>query len=194
MALEQLLAVLLREAEAEADAVLAVARTEAERIRERCAADLSECKRRDQATLETERKTAVEFALVTARRNARREELLARERMIERVLEAARARFPDAVASPLLRAAIPAMGREAIGCLAGRAATIHCHPSLMDLMTPLAGSAPGVRVMADPEVGAGFRLSSDDGTLAIDATLEDRMVRLGQRLRQVVVARLERQS
>lgn len=191
MALDQLLAVLLRETKAEAETLLAAANAEAARIREECATSLAERGSRDEAALEADQRTAVEFALVAARWAARREELLARERMLERVFNQARAGFDQAVVSPVLRDGIAGLAREAIGCLAARSATIRCHPALLEALNSEVSQRPGVQVIADPAAGTGFRLTSDDGTLTIDATLEERMGRMTQKLRQLVSSRLE---
>jgi vacuolar-type H+-ATPase subunit E/Vma4 len=193
MALDTLLAVLLSEAEAEAEAILAAARTEAESIRSRSDAELTERQHRLDLELESERRTAVEFALATARHDARREELLARERMIERVLAAARARFPAALREPGFRSGLPAQVRQGLECLAGRPATFRCHPDLTLDIEPLVSDQPGIQLTPDPATGSGFSLLSADGALEINATLEDLLHRLDRRVRQEVLSRLERE-
>jgi vacuolar-type H+-ATPase subunit E/Vma4 len=191
MALDNLLAVLLREAEAEAEAILVAARAEAEAIRARGTADLAERRRRLDQELEADRHTAVEFALAAARREARRDELLARERMIERVLAAARTRFPDALVRPEFRAALPAQIREGVECLAGRPGTLRYHPDLVQEVTCVVAEMKGIELIPDPAAGAGFRLASADGALEIDGTLADRLERLDRPIRQEVLRRLE---
>jgi vacuolar-type H+-ATPase subunit E/Vma4 len=193
MALDTLLAVLLSEAEAEAEAILAAARAEAESIRSHGEAEVVERQRRLELELESERRTAVELALAAARRDARREELLARERMIERVLAAARARFPAALRTVAFRSGLPAQVRQGLECLAGRPATLRCHPDLTLDIAPLVADQAGIQLTPDPATGSGFRLRSEDGALEINATLEDRLQRLDRRVRQEVLSRLERE-
>lgn len=193
MALDQLLATLTREAEAEAEAIVAAAHAEAGALRERNAAELTQRRQQHERALEAERRTAIESVLVTARRAARREELQARERMLVRVLNLAAQQFPEAVRNPDFRAAQPAFLAKALECLAGRPGTIRCHPGLMDEISRLLKTRPGVQLTADAACGSGFRLTSDDGALAIDATLEDRVERLDRRLRQEILARLGRE-
>lgn len=193
MALDQLLATLTREAEAEADAIVAAAHAEAGALRERNAAELTQRRQQQERALEAERRTAIESALVTARRAARREELLARERMLARVLGLAAERFPEAVQNPDYRSSLPVLLAQALECLAGRPGGIRCHPGLVDELGRLLKERPGVQLTADATCGTGFRLTSDDGALAIDATLEDRVQRLDRRLRQEILARLGRE-
>lgn len=192
MALDHLLAVLHTEAEAEVERVLATARQEAEAIRQRCEADLAERRRRDQQALDTERRTEVEFALVAARRQARRDELEARDRMLARVLDTARSRFGSLLPTATLRAALGAQVAQSLDCLATRAATIQAHPDLTGLVVQAVGNRSGVKVVADPGAGTGFRVASDDGTLAIDGTLEGRLVRMNRQLRQDILRQWER--
>ena len=193
MALETLLAVLLKEAETEAEAILTAARAKADSIRSQSDAELAERQRRLDLELESERRTAVEFALAAARRDARREELLARERMMERVLAAARARFPEALGLAGFRSGLPAQVRQGLDCLAGRPATLRCHPDLTPDIAPLVSDQPGIQLIPDPATGPGFRLRSADGALEINATLEDLLQRLDRRVRQEVLFRLEHQ-
>jgi vacuolar-type H+-ATPase subunit E/Vma4 len=192
MALDQLLAVLSREAEAEADAIRGAAQADARSLLERCGAELTERRLQQARALEAERQNAIAFALVAARRAARRDELLARERLLNRVLRLAADRFPEAVRNPVFRATLPALVAQALECLADRPGTIRCHPGLMDEISRLLTDRPGVRLLADPACGTGFRLTSDDGPLVIDATLEDRVERLDRRLRQAILSRLGR--
>lgn len=193
MALDQLLATLTREAEAEAEAIVAAAHAEAGALRERNAAELTQRRQQHERELEAERRTAIESALVTARRAARREELQARERMLARVLDLAAQRFPEAIGNPDYRSALPGLLAKALECLAGRPGTIRCHPGLVEELSQLLQARSGVRLTADTACGTGFRLTSDDGALAIDATLEDRVERIDRRLRQEILSRLGRE-
>jgi vacuolar-type H+-ATPase subunit E/Vma4 len=61
-------------------------------------------------------------------------------------------------------------------------------------MGPLVGHYSGVQLAVDPAVGSGFKVASADGTLEIDATLEDRLARHQDRIRQEVMAALEPQA
>src|SRR5512143_1774048 len=95
MALDQLIAVLRREAEAEASSIQA----EAAAIRARTETELAERRARVMAVQQRDRAAAVELALGSARQTARREILEARWRVLGRVLAAVRGRLPQALAT-----------------------------------------------------------------------------------------------
>jgi vacuolar-type H+-ATPase subunit E/Vma4 len=190
MALDHLIEVLRREALAEVAAIEQAARTEAEAIRTRTEADLAARRDRVLAEREAQRRAMVEQAVAVARRGARRMVLQARERLLGRVLGVARSRFPQVLGLPGYRATLPPQLAEALECLAERPGTLRCHPELRPELKRLAGTRRGVHIVPDPAVGSGFKLASDDGAMEIDATLEDRMARLENRLRQEVLAAL----
>lgn len=191
MALEQLIEVLRQGTEAEVAAILGAARTEADSIRARNDAELSERRAREQAAREAQRASVIELALTTGRRTARREELEARQRLLDRVFAAAAAEFGAALGRAEYRAALPALVSEALGCLGGREGTLRCHPSLLADLKRIVGTRPALRIVGDPAAGSGFRLVSNDGAVEVDGTLEDRLLRRATRLAVEVAARLE---
>jgi vacuolar-type H+-ATPase subunit E/Vma4 len=191
MALEDLIRTRRRDAEQEAAAIQAAAQAEADAIRTRTDQDLAARRGSVLAEREAERRSAVELALSAARHEARRGVLEARARLLDRVFTAARDRFPAAVSAPEYRDILSRWLAEAIGCLAGRSGTLRGHPALREDLARLAAGRTGITLVDDPGVGSGFRLVSDDGAVEIDATLEDRLTRLEQRLRQEVLAALE---
>jgi len=191
MALENLIQVLRREADAEVAAIQAAARAEAEAIRGRCEADLAARRSSFEAERDTIRRSAVELALAAARRDARRAMLEARERLLGRVFAAARSRFPEVLPEAQYRATLPAQLTEAVRCLGERPGTIRCHPTLHQELVPLAGHHRGVRLVSDPALGSGFKVASDDGSVEIDGTMEDRLTRNQDRIRQEVMTAFE---
>jgi len=191
MALEELLQVLRRETEAEAAAILADARAEAEAIRARCEADLASRSLRFQREQETVRQSAVELAVTQARRESRRDMLEARERMLARVFARAQERFPEALLTGEYQAALSAQVDEALDCLAARPGTVRCHPKIEPSLAPLLGTRGNVTVTVDESVGSGFKVASNDGSVEIDGTLEGHLERTRNRMQQMVVAALE---
>lgn len=190
MALDHLIQVLQREAEAEIAAIELAARTEAETIRARTETDLTAQREKVLAERDERRRVIVEQALAAARRGARRSVLEARERLLGRVLAAARERFPAMLEAAEYRAGLPPQVVESLECLGDRAGTLRCHPGLQQELERLVGARPGVSIVPDPAIGSGFKLVSDDGAMMIDATLEDRLTRLEIRIRQTVAAEL----
>jgi vacuolar-type H+-ATPase subunit E/Vma4 len=191
MALEDLIQALRREADEEVAAILAAARTEVNAIHGQSEADLAARRGALQAKQDAERRSAVELALAVARRDARREVLEARARLLDRVFSAARTRFTGALVVAEYRAALPAQLADALGCLGDRPGTVRCHPDLLQELRRLVGNRTGIRVLPDPAVGSGFKVASEDGGVVIDGTLEDRLARLETRIKQEVLAQLE---
>ena len=190
MALDHLVEVLRREAQAEVAQIEQAARAEADAIRTRTEADLAARRDRILAQREDQRRLIVEQALALARRGARRSVLLARERLLGRVLAVARGRFPQLLGNPGYRVTLPPQLAEALECLGERPGTLRCHPDIRQELERLVGTPARVRVLPDPSVGSGFKLVTDDGAMEIDGTLEDRLTRLEHRIRQEVLAAL----
>lgn len=191
MALEHLVEVLRREAEAETSAILAEARAAADTIHRESQAELGGRRAAVLATAEADRRTAVELALATARRAARREVLEARQRLLDRVFNAARSRFAQQLRGADYLSALPAQVSEALECLGDRRGSFRFHPSLGSEIKALLKQRTDIQAIADPEVGSGFRLTSQDGAMEIDGTLEDRLTRLAARAAVDVMARFE---
>lgn len=191
MALDHLLAVLQTEAETEAEEILASARQRAEELRARVAAELAQRRARDQQLLEAQQASELALLLVSAHRTARRMELESRERMLARVLDQAQRRLGTLLERPDCHQSIAGQVRQSLDCLALRSATIRVHPRLVETVTGAVEGRSGVTVIADGATGTGFRLTSDDGTLVIDGTLEDRMARMKRHLDQVILAHWE---
>jgi vacuolar-type H+-ATPase subunit E/Vma4 len=191
MALDELLAVLQREAETEAEAIVAAGRAEAAAIQEQSAAELAQRRGRITRELESRGRSELERALAGFRRAARGEELRARERLMQRILAEARSRLPGSTRRPAFQGQLPDLTRQALEALGSRPATLRCSPELQETLGHLVRDRSGLRVIPDEGIGTGFRLISDDGSLVIDATLEDRLLALDRRVRQLILARLE---
>ena len=188
MSLERLLASLERSAETEAERLVAEARAEAARLTE----EASERRRRRREITLADRSTAwhAESArpLADARERARADVLAARNRLIERVLSAARARFPVAIRREAYTAALPRRLEEALSYVGGRTTVVRCPPTLAGAFHVLLGEQPGLVLDVDERVAPGFVLVADDGALSVDATLEGRLVAAGPALALEITA------
>jgi vacuolar-type H+-ATPase subunit E/Vma4 len=191
MALEELIAVLRREAESEVAAIQAAARAEAEAVQDRTATEAAARRARVAAVREHDREAAVEQALLPARKQARREILQARRELLERVLAAVRRHLPEALASPEYLATLPAQLVEALNCLGTRGGTLRFAPSLREAVRPVAAGHAGLKLASDRTIGSGFVVESADGVVRIDGTLEDRLERLADRMAFEVMADAE---
>ncbi len=187
MALEHLLDELNRRAEGEADALRERGRAEAAAIAAAAEQRTLERRRAALGAREQELRDAAERAVSVARRDARRLELEARGRLIDRVLSAAATRLPAAARTGAFRAALPGRLAEGLACLGDLPATLRCTPGLEDVARATVGGRPGLAVSGDPTVGAGFRIESTDGRLVIDGTLGGQLERERAALALVVL-------
>lgn len=193
MALDQLLTVLRQEADTESASVLDQARVSAQAIREAGAAERADRQAAEDRRWDAERQQALALALAGAAMRAREAELLARDRLLARVLARARQLLPSLLGRPEYRAAIPALLAQGLECLGTRAGAVHASAALVPELEPLTAGRGALTLEADPSVGTGFQLRSADGGLTIDATLEHRLEQVAPRIRQELLTRLEAQ-
>jgi vacuolar-type H+-ATPase subunit E/Vma4 len=176
MPLDQLLAALEREAGRTAEHLLDAARAEADQLAgstERAIAG-----RRDTAAGVTmsQQRAVLERAVSDAARAARRDTLIARERLLARVFDAVRAALPDAIAKPSYHASLPTRVAAALACFDEReAAVLHCPASLVAVLQSIVAGRATVTVQEGLAGGSGFRLATTDGTIEVDDTLESRL-------------------
>lgn len=173
MALDHLLAALERDATASVERLLAEARAEAERLRAEATATADQRRDAEVARARRERRERMEEELGAVRRAARREVLGARERLAGRLDAAVRAALPAALGRPEYQAALPARVAAALACLpedervAVRAAAA--------LVPSIRTAWPAERELAltpDEGIGNGFRVTSADGAIEVEETLE----------------------
>ena len=175
MALDHLLEALAREAEVTAERLRADARAEAATL---TALSVEVAGRRRQAEVDQvvrRRRDEVERAVALARHHARDEVLRARDRLLQRVERAVRAACPAALASPRYRAELPRRVEGALACFpAGEVVSARCAAALVEPVSAAWPSGRRAEVRADETLGSGFVLSSADGTIDIEDTLEAR--------------------
>ncbi len=177
MPLPDLLAALERDAGTQADAILAAARAEAERVASDTEARIATQRAAARATTETVRRGELERDLARARREAQARVLAARGGLIDRVERAVRGLLPEAMKQPAyLESLAPAL-QEALSSAGDVPVEIRCSPPLEQSIRRLVSGRPSATVTADAAVGSGFRVRSEDGGMEVDATLESRLVR-----------------
>lgn len=176
MALAGLLDELTRRSEAEVAALRAAAGDEAGAIAAAATRRMAERRSAALGAREQTLRDAAEQAVAAAARDARRAELEARARLLDRVFAAAGARLPSAASSPAYLAGLPARLTEAIAYLGDQPGGLRCHPALVTAVRRLTASRPDLTTTSD-SVGTGFLLESADQRLAIDGTLEGALAR-----------------
>ena len=187
--IDALLASHEREAEAEMERRRADARARAAALTAQAADSLAQ---RREATLgrrEEEGRAGLERALAAARHTARGQVLEARGVLLERLFAELRKALPAIIGTAAYRAALPAAFAHTLTYLGDQAAIVRCTPALAPL---LRRSSDGreVTVRPDPALAAGFRITTADGTLDVDGTLEGRAERLRPRLALEALAAL----
>lgn len=176
MALDELLAALEREADRTARQLIAGAMAEAGRI----AAESEQvvAAHRDAAvgSAAQAQRAAVERAVADAGHLARRDTLAARELLLQRIVSAVRSALPDAVTRERYVASLPARVAAAAACFADREPLVLRAPRvLIDVLRPIADTYPAVTLQESDQGGSGFHLSTVDGAVDVDATLESRL-------------------
>lgn len=168
MSLDRLLETLERGARAEAERVLAAARTEAEAVR--AAAEMVVARRRAEAVSVRERALRADAALQLAlvRRRARGAVLDARHQLLERIRAAARERIAAAEGEA---GSLGLRLRAALAYHGDRPVEVRCAPALVDAVRAAVGDRAGTTVTPDPAASAPLVVRSADGTMEVDATL-----------------------
>jgi len=188
--IDVLLATLEREAEAEISRVMDDARARAAEV---IAAAERRMAARRQLSLEqrtAEARAEHERALATARAAARAPVLAARAALLDRLFAGLRAKLPAVAASAAYRAAL-ARQLEVLSAFAGdRPSTVRCNPALVATLRRAMKTKGRWPIRPDSSIAAGFRLTTTDGVLEVDATLETRLEQLRPRLALEALAAL----
>lgn len=190
MALDHLLAALERDATAQAEALLAEARATAAAVTREADERVAQHRRDALAARESTVRESTESALAEARRESRRRMLDARQRLLDRAFAAAHALFPDAVNGACYRAALPRHVVEALEAAGHEPVVVRCRDALVPVVQPIVASQARVTVRGDPGVPPGMVVTTTDGTMEVDQTLDGRLDRLRTRLALEVMARL----
>lgn len=187
MALEQLLTSLTRDADTAIADLLRAARAEADATH--AAAAAARRQRQETAVAQTRRalEAALEEDVVEAGREASRAVMRVREELLARIL--ARARGCLATRHHDAGPAATALLREAASYVGDAPATLRCASAMRATLEPVAREL-GLDLTTDEAVGPGAVLATTDGRLAVDATIEqlllrtwpDEAIRLGARL------------
>lgn len=163
---------LRRDAEAEAARLVDAARDAALRLDHELGARLTSMRT---AALEATRQQVVRETEVrrdVARRRANEVTLSARQRFVNRALEAASVRAPERARDPALAAWLIRNFHAALGCLPPGPAIVRAPAALTSVIRTLARNAgPALEVREDDSLSPGVVAETPDGALRVDATL-----------------------
>lgn len=173
MALRELLVTMEREAAAQADEIRRVALARAESITAEGKTRLGG-RREDAVDARTiELRQESNRILGEARRKARAQVLQLQQEVLQRIRREVRGRLPGLNADETHRSRLSADLDRARQYLASGPLTVRVSPSLA---AHFAGNGhPPIRVTADPAILAGFTVTSADGAVTVDETLEHRL-------------------
>ncbi len=190
MSLAGLLGALERDTADQIAAELAAAQAEAAAIREEAGRRLT--RRREAALLEAdqvlERQRRGDLARTT--HQVRRTVMDSREAAIGRILQRLRLLVADPGAGGLQPEALQALAATALGFVAGEPSVIRGSPALLESLQDQLTTA-GHRLVADPDVGAGVIVTTEDGRVTVDATLAGWLSAREQEVRMLIVRLLE---
>lgn len=190
--MEPLSRAILKEAEADAQQMREEAKTKADAIRQRAQEDAEKARREilDKAQQEADRLRSQTVA--SAQLKARTMQLEQREKLLDRVFQAAREKLADVQKRPEYDQLAAMLLREALVQLRVNKAEIHADPTTRQLLEKkalgdISNELKGQFTVADNlEEGRGVVVDAGDGRLHYDNTLETRLQRLQSTLRSSV--------
>lgn len=191
MALDQLISALEEDAGKHAEAELAQAGVEAQRIAAQARDQIVRRRAEFLVRLEADLREETEIGLVEARRRSRSIVLGARQRLLDRVFVAAASKLPSLLDEAAYTRTLPEELEVALSYLGDAPARIKCTPSLVPFLAPLVANRAGTTVQPDAALGSGFKVDSADGHVTVDGTLDARLERLRPRLSLQVLKELE---
>ena len=185
---------LRRSAERTAESILGEARADAERLASE--ADRSIGDRRSEVLNDKEAEYGAEarVAIAAERHAAMRAVLLARTRLVARVLERARALLPDAAQAEAYVSTLSNEVTEALQFVDSEGAVVRCSTGLERAIREGLRDRPEVKVEIEAGIGTGFVVVAGDGLVLVDGRLETRIDRLASVLAIEIHTRLEQES
>jgi vacuolar-type H+-ATPase subunit E/Vma4 len=184
---EGLLETLTADAESEARSLVDRARSEADRIALDAAAHLRETLDERVAARADELAVSTSVRRLRAKETARRSALDARQTVVNRVLDTARAMLAQASTAEWLKGEID----RALSYLPEGKAHLRCAPRDVARIRNLVADRPATTVAADDAIAAGLIAEMADGSLLVDATLDSRIGRMHAELAIEIVTAVE---
>jgi vacuolar-type H+-ATPase subunit E/Vma4 len=133
-------------------------------------------------------------AIAAERHAAMEAVLLARTRVVARVLERARALLPDAGQKEAYLSTLSSELMEALQFVDGEGAVVRCSAALAPAVREGLRDRPEVKVETEADLGTGFVVVGAEGSVVVDGRLETRIDRLASVLAIEIHARLQEES
>lgn len=174
-----------------AESILVTAREDAERLGADADRVIGDRRREALKHKEAEYGAEARVAIAAARHAAMRVVLLARTRVVTRVLDRARALLPDTAHDATYLSALGDELNQALQFVDGQGAEVRCSPAVEPAVREALRDRSDVKVATDSNVGTGFVVVGAGGSVEVDGRLETRIERLASVLAIEIHNRLE---
>ena len=181
-------------AERTSESILGTARADAERLGTESERVVEDRRRQVLKDKEAEYGAEARVAIAAERHAAMRVVLLARTRVVARVLERARALLPDATRSEAYLSTLSSELMEALQFVDGEGAVVRCSRDLEGAVRKGLRDRPEVKIETEADVGTGFVVVGAEGSVVVDGRLETRIDRLASVLAIEIHTRLQEES
>lgn len=181
---------LRRRAEEAAEEILRAAEGDAERIKVEAQRAVGVREREVLEEREQSYRAQTRVHLAAARHEAMRVVLLARTRLVQRVLDRAKALLPEALHSEAYASLLSREVEEALEFIDDQSVVIQCPTALEPVVREKLVSSSSATIDTESEPGMGFIAIGRGGDVRVDGTLETRLVRLAPLLAIEIQQRL----
>jgi len=182
---------LRRRAKEASDALMRTAKADADRIAAEAEKEIETRERDALRGLERTLRLEARAHIAAARHDAMRAVLFTRQRVVDRVLARAEALLPEVLERDAFNLLLEEQLLSALDFIGERGAVVRCAPRIASMLQTLLANKPGVVLVIDGDVGSGFVAASGEGSVKVDATLENRLRRLAPSLAIEIQRRLE---
>jgi vacuolar-type H+-ATPase subunit E/Vma4 len=174
-----------------AETILGAARADAERIASEADRLIGDRRTKVLKDEEAEYGAEARVAIAAERHAAMRAVLLARTRVVARVLERARVLLPEAAQNEAYVSTLSSELTEALEFVDDEGAVVRCSADLAPAVRKGLRDRPEVKVEPEADLGAGFVVVGAGESVLVDGRLETRIDRLASVLAIEIHTRLE---
>jgi|GEM_PF-1666149 vacuolar-type H+-ATPase subunit E/Vma4 len=185
---------LRQSAERTAESIRGEARADSERLGSESDRLIEDWRSQALREKEAEYGAQARVAIAAERHAAMEAVLLARTRVVARVLERARALLPDAGQKEAYLSTLSSELMEALQFVDGEGAVVRCSAALAPAVREGLRDRPEVKVETEADLGTGFVVVGAEGSVVVDGRLETRIDRLASVLAIEIHARLQEES
>ena len=182
---------LRQSAERTAESIRGEARVDSERLGSESDRLIEDWRSQALREKEAEYGAQARVAIAAERHAAMEAVLLARTRVVARVLERARALLPDAGQKEAYLSTLSSELMEALQFVDGEGAVVRCSAALAPAVREGLRDRPEVKVETEADVGTGFVVVGAEGSVVVDGRLETRIDRLASVLAIEIHTRLQ---